>query len=302
MKNSLLLLFFYAMPLMLPAGELVVQPAVKQSFSGSGGYFYPKFSHDGSFLLVSSANYAGIKQVNLQRQEVRELSNDPGAGYAMQVSSDGTTILYTKIELINQLRHNSLRSLSVSSGEIKQLSSPARDAIAPAFVADRPVYVKSRKLQRNGVSTSELKPILTIEDRKIVIYTGAGRKVLDPLGADASYIWPSLSPDGKLLVFTAAGRGTYVSTVEGKNPVALGKLNAPVWLDENWVIGMNDRDEGGRVVESTLWAVSTDGKIRRQLITPTGVIAMYPAVSADRSTIAFNSDRGEIYLMNILTH
>lgn len=301
MKNPLLLLFFCAMPLMMLARELAVQPAVKQAFSESGGYFYPKFSHDGSFLLVSSANYAGIKQANLQSQEVRELSSDPGAGYSMQLSSDGTTLLYTKIELVNQLRHNSLRSLSVSSGENKQLSTPARDAIAPAFVADRPVYVKSRKLQRNGVATAEIKPILTIEDRKMVIYSGSGRKVLDPLGAGASYIWPSFSPDGKFLVFTAAGRGTYVCTVDGKNPVALGKLNAPVWLSDSWVIGMNDRDDGGRVVESTLWAVSTDGKVRRQLTTPEGVIAMYPAVSADRRTIAFNSDRGEIYLMNI-TH
>jgi Tol biopolymer transport system component len=239
------------------------------------------------------------KQVTLQNQQVRELSPDPGAGYNAQLSSDGSTILYTKIELVNRLRHNSLYTLSLTTGEKKQLTAPAREKVSPAFAADKPVFVKSKSLQRQGVASAEIKPLITIEDRKMVVYSASGRKVLDPLGNDASYIWPSFSPDGKKLLFTVAGRGTYVASADGKNPVSLGKLNAPVWLNAGWVIGMNDLDDGGRVVESMLWAVSVNGKVRQQLTTTDNGIAMYPAASADGRSIAFNSERGEIYLMEV---
>jgi Tol biopolymer transport system component len=62
---------------------------------------------------------------------------------------------------------------------------------------------------------------------------------------------------------------------------------------------MNDLDDGGRVVESTLWAVSVNGKIRQQLTASDQGIFMYPAASVDGRRIAFNSDRGGIYLMEI---
>lgn len=299
MRKTVLLLLFSGVITALSAQQLLVKSISKQTFSESGGYFYPKFSPDGSFLLLTSANYAGLKQAFLANQQVRELSSDPGAGYNAQLSSDGSTILYTKIELVNRLRHNSLYSVSLATGDKKQLTAPARDQIAPAFAAGKPVYVKSKSLQRPGVAASELKPLVTIEDRKMVVYSSSGRKVLDPVGNDASYIWPSFSPDGSKLLFTVAGRGTYITTADGKNPVALGKLNAPVWLNAGWVIGMNDLDDGGRVVESTLWAVSVNGKIRQQLTASDQGVFMYPAASVDGRRIAFNSDRGGIYLMEI---
>jgi len=300
MKKTVLLFLFLLMLGGLSAQQLVVKSISKQVFSESGGYFYPQFSPDGSFLLLTSVNYSGLKQVTLHNQQVRELNNDLGAGYNVRLSADGNTVMYSKVELVNRLRYNSLYTLSIASGEKKQLTTPARESVSSAFAADKPVYVKSKTLQRQGVSATELKPLITIEDRKMVVYSSTGRKVLDPVGNDASYIWPSFSPDGKKLLFTVAGRGTYVATADGKNPVALGKLNAPAWLNGNWVIGMNDLDDGGRVVESTLWAVSANGKLRQQLTTPANGIAMYPVATADGSKIAFNSERGEIYLMEVL--
>jgi Tol biopolymer transport system component len=301
MKKPILLFLLIVALSGLSAQQMVVQSISKLSFSESGGYFYPKFSPDAAYLLLTSASYSGLQQFTLADQQLRELSSDPGAGYNVQVSADGTRLLYTKIEMVDRLRYNSLQSLSLSTGEKRQLTAPGRDAIAPSFSTDKPVYVKSKALQREGVATAELKPVLTIEDRKMVVYSASGRKVLDPVGNDASYIWPSFSPDGKKILFTAAGRGSFVCTADGKNLVSLGRLNAPVWLNQNWVVGMNDRDDGGRVVESTLWAVTTNGKIRQQLPTPDGLIAMYPAVSPDGSKIAFNSDRGEIFMMQVIT-
>jgi hypothetical protein len=34
-------------------------------------------------------------------------------------------------------------------------------------------------------------------------------------------------------------------------------------------------------------------------LTPRGVMAMYPAASADGKRIAFNTEKGEIYILNV---
>ena len=77
------------------------------------------------------------------------------------------------------------------------------------------------------------------------------------------------------------------------------KLNAPTWLNNEWVIGMNDKDDGDQVITSEIIAVTINGKIRQTLTTPFAKIAMYPAASADGKQIAFNSEKGQIYIMNI---
>jgi len=276
-----------------------VQLIEKQDVPVAGGAFYPKFSPDGSYLLLTSVNYSGLQKWEPASRKLQKLTDEPGAGYASRISEDGQEVLFTKIELVDRLRHNSLHSVSLVTGEKQKLTERGREAISPAFAGNRPVYVKSGRMQRGVVKQTELKPLLTIENRKMVLYSSAGRKVIDPLGNDASYIWPSISPDGSRILFTAAGRGTYVSTLSGKNVVALGKLNAPVWLTTGWVVGMDDRDDGGRVVESTLWAVSVDGKNKQQITATKEFIAMYPAASPDGSRIAFNTDKGEVYILNV---
>lgn len=299
MKKPILLFLITLLLPGLTAQYLEVLSVDKQEFPVAGGYFYPQFGHDGSYLLLTSANYSGLKKWDLNTRLMEVLTAEPGAGYAARLSEDGGELVFTKIELVNKLRHNSLHRISLVTGEKQQLTEPGREAITPAFAGKRVLYVKAGKLQRGAVKQAEIKSMVTIENRKMVVYSSAGRKIIDPLGGDASYIWPSISPDGTKLLFTAAGRGTYVSTLSGKNAVALGKLNAPVWLSNTWVVGMDDKDDGGRVVESVLWLVSADGHKKQQLTTASDFVAMYPAVSPGGDQIAFNTDKGEVYILNI---
>ena len=133
----------------------------------------------------------------------------------------------------------------------------------------------------------------------MVLYKNGVRTELTPSGANASYIWPSISPDNKNIVYTVTGKGTYVCSVTGKNVTSLGKLNAPSWAGNRYVVGMDDRDDGEKLISSSLIITSIDGKLRKKLETPTGINAMYPSASKDGSRIAFNTDRGEVYLMQV---
>ena len=95
-----------------------------------------------------------------------------------------------------------------------------------------------------------------------------------------------------------AGKGTFISNIDGSSPIRIANLNAPVWLGNEWIIGMNDKDNGERILSSSIEAVSIDGQ-KHQTLSDPSTIAMFPAVSTDNSSIAFNSDNGDIYLMKI---
>ncbi|MBP5314551.1 MAG: hypothetical protein J6Y87_01630, partial [Muribaculaceae bacterium] len=87
--------------------------------------------------------------------------------------------------------------------------------------------------------------------------------------------------------------GCYICDIDGKNPVRIGTIRAPQWIDNSTVIGMVDNYNGS---ESYLIASNLDGSVKQRL-TDDSVVAMYPTVAAGR--IAFTTPAGELYIMNI---
>lgn len=295
-----LLLFFLVIAQIALAQQINVISIEKIKATDTGGYFYPKISPDNQFILMTRGNYSGLYQYSPVSKSLKTLNEDPGAGYKVQISDDGNTVLYNKTELIRKLRHNSLISQTISNGEKKVLVAPTREQITGKMVNSNPVYVKNRSLVKsNSVKPTDNLYLITIENQKMVLYKNGVRAELTPSGANASYIWPSISPDNKNIVYTVTGKGTYVCSVTGKNVTSLGKLNAPSWAGNRYVVGMDDRDDGEKLISSSLIITSIDGKLRKKLETPTGINAMYPSASKDGSRIAFNTDRGEVYLMQV---
>ncbi len=297
MKKLLLLLAFFGQ--IAFAQQIQVQSVEQLKNTDSNGIFHPAFSPSGDYLLVTSENYAGLQMYTLKDKSFKTLTTDAGAGYGAQISTDGNTIVYKKNDFVNKLKHTSLISFSRTTGKQTQLVAPTRELITPKFAMNKPQYVVGKKLVRNNVTTAESTPVISIENQKMVIYNGSSRKIVTPNGEQASYIWPSLSPDKKNIAYTVAGKGTFVCQIDGTNVKSIGKLNAPVWLNNNWLVGMDDKDNGQDLVSSTLVAVTRDGKTRQILSTPAGKMALYPAASADGTRIAFNTEKGEIFLLNV---
>ena len=295
-----LLIFLLSLAQISLAQQVKVLSVEKIKTTDSGGYFYPKISPDNQFILMTKGNYSGVYQYSLDNKTLKTLNEDPGAGYKVQISEDGSTILYNKIELIRKLRHNSLISQSVATGEKKVLVSPTRDQITGRMINSKPVYVRSRKMIKTGsILKTGNQYVITIENQKMAVYKDGSRTELTPNGAELSYIWASISPDNKNIVYTVAGKGTFVCTITGKNLISLGKLSAPSWAGNKFVVGMDDRDDGEKLISSSLVISSIDGKLRKTLDTPSGINAMYPSASKDGSKIAFNTDKGEVYFMNV---
>jgi hypothetical protein len=267
-----------------------------------GGYFHPVFSPKGTYLLTTGENYAGLKQHSLATGEVQTITADAGAGYELRISDDENTILFKRTELQNKLRYTSMQRYNLQEKKQSEVEKATREKVTPVFAGNQLAYVKGNTLVKSSLKSAaanNIAPFINIEDQKMALYSGTKRTALTPNGTDASYFWASVSPDRKHIVYCVAGRGAYVATIDGKNPVSLGKLNAPKWLNNQWVIGMDDKDDGDFVVSSTVVAATIDGKVRQALDTPRTPIAMYPAASADGKHIAFNSGEGIVYIIYI---
>ena len=267
-----------------------------------GGFFHPVFSPKGTYLLTTGENYAGLKQHLLAGNEVKTITADAGAGYDLRISDDESTILFKRTEFQKNLRYTSLQQYNTVEKKQLPVGKATRDKITPVLAGKQPAYVKDKVLVKTlskTVTNAAIPPVINIEDRKMALYSDNKRTVLTPNGADASYFWASVSPDRKHIVYTIAAGGTFVCTIDGKNPVSLGKLNAPKWLDNQWIVGMDDKDNHDFVISSTIVVATIDGKVRQTLATPKTPIAMYPAASAGGKHIAFNTGEGKIYLMNI---
>jgi Tol biopolymer transport system component len=302
MKKELFLLLSVFLWQITFAQEISVTSIRLLHGTEKGGYFYPVFSPKGTYLLTTGENYAGLNIHSLSANEMQKLTADAGAGYDLRISDDENTILFKRTELKNNLRYTSLQKYNMQEKKQLQVEKAAREKITPVFVGNQPAYVKGNALVKTSLKSSndnDIAPFINIENQKIVLYSGTKRTILAPNGADASYFWASISPDKKRIVYCVASRGAYVADIDGKNAVSLGKLNAPKWLNNQWVIGMDDKDNGDFVVSSTIVAATIDGKIRQTLATPQTPIAMYPAASADGRQIAFNSGNGIIYILQI---
>ena len=90
----------------------------------------------------------------------------------------------------------------------------------------------------------------------------------------------------------------YVSNLDGSNPISLGVLRAPKWMGNNWVIGMEDYDDGTVITSSKIVAIASNGT-NRTALTADSVIATNPSGSADATKIVYNTADGKIHIMNI---
>ncbi|NLI71888.1 MAG: hypothetical protein GX361_04065 [Bacteroidales bacterium] len=263
-----------------------------------GGFYHPVFSPQGNYILTTFDDYQGLNCHVLATNEIKRLTSDLGAGYAVRISNDENTILYRKYNFVQNVRYSSLRKYTMNNGRNVELIKPTRENIVPQFSNNAPVYLRGKKMLKAPSAKKSL-PLITIENKKMVLYIDGTARVLTPNGENESYFWTSISPDNRHIVYTTARGGTFVCDLDGKNVVSIGYLNSPKWLNNKWLVGMNDVDDGHKVLSSDIVAVSIDGKTRKTFQLPKKMKAMYPAPSADGKKIAFNTLEGKIYIMEI---
>ena len=135
------------------------------------------------------------------------------------------------------------------------------------------------------------------ENLDLNLYRNGEKVVLKPHG-DVNYIWSSLSPDQTMILFNTKF-GTAICDLNGKEIINLGQdLDAPVWYGNDYVVGMDDNHDGYFFTESSIMIASVDGTVVERLSAPEGM-GMYPDVDAKSGRIVYNTEDGDIRLMQI---
>ncbi|MDO9154076.1 MAG: hypothetical protein Q7U47_10295 [Paludibacter sp.] len=286
-------------------GTIAVQAQnviVKSRISIAEKGFFPVLNTSGNKMLFTADGYAGLKMIDLQTKQITTISTVGGAGYEPVFAPDDSRIYFRETSFKNNLRYNSVESYDVTTKRSQQMLAPQRilNKIQPinnGVIA----YVGNKMLRSSLTKNTTTAPLFVAanEDLQIVKHSNGKIEKLNPLNMPESrYIWVSLSPDNQKILFTAAGKGTFICDLKGKILSSLGSINAPVWFNNDYVVGMEDKDDGHRVVSSKIVMMSITKKTKTE-ISQSQQIAMYPTASGKSNRIAYHTETGEIEVITV---
>lgn len=258
-------------------------------------------SPDGKYVLLTSGSNVGLQKLDVATGELSVLTDAAGAGYNAQISDDGAEVVYRKTTIgKDQLRRSSLVRHNLATRQEQTVLKETRNLEGFSLHNNTLTAVDKRKVQRQSLNEQKAAdmPVVSISNRQLMLTRNGKTTVLSPNGQDKSYIWPSISPDGKKVCYYVMNEGCYVADIDGSNPqFVAANCRAAKWYNSYVLIAMEDKDNGEYITESAIVAYTISGE--KQVLTAGNMIAMYPYISQDGSKIAFSTAKGEAYLMSI---
>jgi len=260
----------------------------------------PGWMPDGQAFLVTSSHYRGLWRYDLRSGGLTQITDDAGAGFGWAVSAEGSVLSYRRTLDGPRPgdRTQEIMRVDLATGSSSRLTG--------GNSVDNPVFSGNALLvndtHRSYVVLGNEEPpagmvtLLGIENTKIALLKDGQKTLLDPLGG-GSYIWPSLSPDGKKLLAYDMTRGVFVCDVQGNVLARLGRIDAPVWTRSGaWIISMRERNDGRVITGSDLYATSPDGALSIRL-TDTPVIELAPSCSPADNRILCSTADGSLLML-----
>ncbi len=250
-------------------------------------------SPDGSFVVFSQNAKGGLHKMNLASKEIAQISN-AGSSFELQIATDGTVVFRESRTAENKLRYTSLKAVDARGVETT-LVAPTRDLNGFAVYGTNVMTVNNNVCAAKSLTggAAVQMPIASISKGQLCI----DGKVISPNGTEgASYLWPSISPNGTKVCYYLATRGCFVANIDGSNPVFVGNIRAAKWLNDLTVVGMHDVDNGQVVTSSKLIAASIDGKTKQEL-TVDASFAMFPSTNGEK--ISYTTPMGDMFIINL---
>ncbi|HUW92755.1 MAG TPA: hypothetical protein VMV74_06305 [Bacteroidales bacterium] len=304
MINMRLILLLLSMATcLLQAQEIKVAGTRQLTRHGDGAYIISAVSPDGKRLLLTESNYKGISLMDKRRGKIIRINEMPGAGFEPCFTADGRFIIFKADEYEGIKKLSSMLRYEMATGETQTLVPQTRNLTAPAVSGGRLFYLSQGKLESSGVDKALVKSsasdtVLLLEDMTPVICINGERKNLRPNG-EGSYIWASLSPDKTKILYYFTGKGTFISDLDGKILFSPGRISAPKWLNNQIIIGMDDRDDGYRVTRSEIVSFSLGSNQTRYLTSSSSRKEMYPFPFPGGKSIVFQTPEGELFVMKL---
>jgi len=298
MKKVLLILFITVVPVL--AQKVTVVEDIALTTPTEGSFYYPTLNPDGTGILYSSENHKGLWYKNLTSGKTVKITDALGAGYDPGFSSRRNEIIYREDKFVKGKKLSSLISYDLIARKSLVLDEGIRDLkickssnrISYDYVRETELRSINKENTLQKTNSSEISVV--IENSKIVLYENNKKRIIEPLGV-GNYIWPSISPDKTKLLFTFAGKGTYVSNLEGTILKKIGYANYPSWSpDGNWILFMKDFDDGTIITSSDIFIADSKGSKFFNLTEKRDDISLYPKWGNSNAEVFYNTDFGQI--------
>ena len=268
---------FLALAIPMMASAQLLEVSSTQLVTSKADTKVAAFSPNGDYLLLTNTSHQGLQSMDLASKTLTTISRAEGAGYNVQVSQDGKQVVYREVTL---------------DAKKNRMSTVVRHDMAA-----RQGQVVAKKQQHLAAMVADAeRPSFSVKDRQLMMTVNGETKVFSPNGQQYSYHWASLSPNCKKVAYYISAVGCFVCDIDGSNIQFIGhNCLAPVWYNDNILVGCDTKDNGEVVLESVIVAYSLDGK--KQVLTNGEQIAVFP--KAANGKIAYSTSEGEIYIMNV---
>lgn len=234
-------------------------------------------SPDGSYVLMTTGGENGLWRYDLANDKLSLVSNAPGAGFNVQVSRNGNEVVYSEMVIkADRSVANNIYRANLTQNTFAQVAKEQADFAQLTFAEENVQLIN--------------------EDCQVYLIKNGKKIHIAPQGEEYTYIWQSLSPNGKKILYYVSELGCYVCDLNGKNSQFIGyDCRAPRWYDNNTIVGMYDIDDDHFTVSSRIVAYTLDGKY--QILTSPEMIAMYPF--ATEGKIVFSTIDSKTYIINV---
>ncbi len=289
----LLALVFIAMPSF--AKGLKIEKHYKLMPDKVADAYHPVISSDGSKILFTSDDYLGLKLLNLKNGNITGISEEIGSGDSPVFSDNNNSIYYKTNVVANRLRVRNVECYNIKSGKIEKVVNNTRDDI-------RLIDQKG-----NAVIKTNAKTIKKNTDNGVYAYSGMkyitvnvnGKETtINPVPDAHSYLWVSVSPDNRKILFVEPFNGIYTCDLNGENLKNYGRGSTPVWFGNDFIIAARMKDDGYVITSSQLYAINTE-TMASIALTTVEQNAIEATASYDAKKVVYTTEKGELFAIEL---
>lgn len=260
MKKSFVAMMLYCLCAAVAMGAGVKSGSVKTLVDSCG--FFPQLSADGKWLLYSPTEATSLLLKNLETGAVTTVSSKGYPGFDAMIGEDGKVYYITQERKGSGLIYRSGHCYDPSTGKDKVVLKAQHGQVRVLHASsgivihgERQTYLSNSHVGAWAYTRGD---VLYLVDE-----TGFTR-ALQPVNDSNGYLWASLSPDGTMVMFEAAGHGVVICDLNGQVIADLGAFLMPSWYNNEYIIAMSNAGNT-RTNGSSIWLLSRDGDVCKPL-------------------------------------